>query len=169
MVSDSVGSAALVSRYSGMYPHGKPVPGGESGLVGFPVVECGGVVLVNEYSQILIGFNFKRQVWDVPQGVVEPGELPVATALRELLEETGIALTEGDIQLLSVFNHQTQGFVYPFRNHLYIAFVRADGMGNAKNLEPEKCRDLHWTAPCQMPSPRGLSLRVAMVLLGYTS
>ena len=29
--------------------------------------------------------------WDFPKGVVEPGEDPLATAKREVLEETGIA------------------------------------------------------------------------------
>jgi 8-oxo-dGTP pyrophosphatase MutT (NUDIX family) len=29
--------------------------------------------------------------WDFPKGVVEPGEEPLATAKREVLEETGIA------------------------------------------------------------------------------
>ena len=33
--------------------------------------------------------------WSLPKGLVEPGEDPLATALREFVEETGQALPEG--------------------------------------------------------------------------
>ncbi|HEU4591002.1 MAG TPA: NUDIX domain-containing protein [Steroidobacteraceae bacterium] len=50
-----------------------------------------GVVVVRHTSEgwrvlLLRAYNY----WDFPKGVVEPGETPLATAQREVLEETGI-------------------------------------------------------------------------------
>jgi bis(5'-nucleosidyl)-tetraphosphatase len=51
-----------------------------------------GVVVVREVDDgwrvlLLRAYNY----WDCPKGVVEPGEDPLATAKREVREETGIA------------------------------------------------------------------------------
>lgn len=35
--------------------------------------------------------------WTIPKGLVEPGELPLATALREFVEETGFALPSSEL------------------------------------------------------------------------
>ncbi|WP_219471078.1 NUDIX hydrolase [Nonomuraea rhizosphaerae] len=39
--------------------------------------------------------------WDIPGGHVEPGESPVDTAVRELAEETGLALRPDDLSLFA--------------------------------------------------------------------
>ena len=44
--------------------------------------------------------------WDIPKGHVDPGETDMETALRELVEETGIA--ESDIKVDSDFLFQHQ-------------------------------------------------------------
>lgn len=36
--------------------------------------------------------------WTLPAGLMERGETPIAAAVREAQEETGIALAEGDLQ-----------------------------------------------------------------------
>lgn len=51
-----------------------------------------GVVVVRRFDDgwrvlLLRAYNY----WDCPKGVVEPGEDPLATARREVREETGIA------------------------------------------------------------------------------
>ena len=54
-----------------------------------------GVILVNEHDRLLLLHATGSRWWDLPKGLAEPGEAPLAAARRELLEETGIAL-DGD-------------------------------------------------------------------------
>ena len=61
---------------------------------------CG--VIVTDGERVLLGHATRLPRWDVPKGVAEPGEtLPVA-AVRELLEETGLAITPEELTDLGV-------------------------------------------------------------------
>jgi 8-oxo-dGTP pyrophosphatase MutT (NUDIX family) len=129
-------------------------------------VRVGAIGVLDAYGQILVGYNVKRAVWDIPQGVIEEGESPVQGAIRELFEETGLNLNAKDLSEIGKFSHRTREFVYPFENYLFLLELSNVDLSPVRNCEPEKCRDLGWRAPCQLPSPRGLSLRLLLVLLG---
>ncbi len=43
-------------------------------------------------GQLLVGHSSGTSHWDIPKGMVEPTEAPLAAAVRELAEETGLAL-----------------------------------------------------------------------------
>ena len=61
---------------------------------------CG--VIVTDGQNLLLGHATRSPRWDIPKGVAEPGEtLPVAAA-RELLEETGLAVTPEELADLGV-------------------------------------------------------------------
>ncbi len=51
-----------------------------------------GIMLLNADKQVWVGRRIDRtdEAWQMPQGGIDPGEEPWATALRELEEETGI-------------------------------------------------------------------------------
>ncbi len=49
-----------------------------------PYFEDGSVLLVGQYR-----YSISRYSWEIPEGGGHPGEKPVQTARRELLEETG--------------------------------------------------------------------------------
>jgi putative (di)nucleoside polyphosphate hydrolase len=51
-----------------------------------------GVMLLNTDRKVWVGRRIDRtdEAWQMPQGGIDPGEEPWATALRELEEETGI-------------------------------------------------------------------------------
>ena len=53
-----------------------------------------GVLLFNEHDEIFLAHATGNRHWDVPKGLAEPGETPLAAALRETWEETGIRLDE---------------------------------------------------------------------------
>lgn len=57
-------------------------------LIGIAVVECQGRFLVGTRS----GRSALAGLAEFPGGKVEPGETPVAAAVRECLEETGVAV-----------------------------------------------------------------------------
>jgi len=51
-----------------------------------------GVMLLNAHNQVWVGRRIDEtdEAWQMPQGGIDKGEDPWATALRELQEETGI-------------------------------------------------------------------------------
>ena len=49
---------------------------------------CG--VIVTDGKRLLLGRTTGTDRWDIPKGGTEEGEKPLDTALRELLEETGL-------------------------------------------------------------------------------
>jgi len=57
-------------------------------------VSAGGVV-INQDGMVLV-VNQRGSSWSLPKGHIDPGEDPLQSAIREILEETGIA----DLQLL---------------------------------------------------------------------
>ena len=52
-----------------------------------------GVMLLNREGKVFVGARIDNsdEAWQMPQGGIDEGEEPWATALRELEEETGIA------------------------------------------------------------------------------
>ena len=52
-----------------------------------------GVMLLNHKGEVFVGARIDNtdEAWQMPQGGIDKGEEPWATALRELEEETGIA------------------------------------------------------------------------------
>jgi len=52
-----------------------------------------GVMLLNREGKVFVGARIDNtdEAWQMPQGGIDEGEKPWATALRELEEETGIA------------------------------------------------------------------------------
>ena len=52
-----------------------------------------GVMLLNKEGKVFVGARIDNtdEAWQMPQGGIDKGEEPWATALRELEEETGIA------------------------------------------------------------------------------
>ena len=149
------------TRYDATHPHGRPGAGPTEELV-----RVAAVCVLNSVGQLLVGLSTKRACWDVPQGVAEDGESPVDAAVRELREETGLSYLPHQLAFMGTFRHRTPEFAYPFENHLYLVEDSSPATVWAKNLEPAKCERLLWVAPCQVPCPRALSLRLALALLG---
>jgi ADP-ribose pyrophosphatase YjhB (NUDIX family) len=63
-------------------------------------VPCVGAVVRDDEGRLLLvrrGTDPGRGQWSVPGGRVEPGEAATAAAAREVLEETGVRVTVGDL------------------------------------------------------------------------
>src|SRR5579864_316992 len=66
------------------------------------VVSCG-IVLLDPDGRVLLAHATETTHWDIPKGHGEEGEAPHITALRELVEETGIALAPERLKDLGLF------------------------------------------------------------------
>jgi 8-oxo-dGTP pyrophosphatase MutT (NUDIX family) len=122
-------------------------PGGGKGIYGVvsfknmaigivPVDDEGFTYLVGQYRYTLHAYS-----WEIPEGGGPMHELPLETAKRELLEETGlVAATWQDLGLLHTSNSVTDEYGY--------AFLAQDlTQGEA---EPEETEDLRvWRLPLQ--------------------
>lgn len=80
----------------------------DTNYTGRPEKSCG-IVLVNDKGEYLI-LRHRPGHWDFPKGHVEAGETEEETALREILEETGLKA-----RLLPEFRETVQYFV---RGHI---------------------------------------------------
>ncbi|MDF7626317.1 NUDIX hydrolase [Lactobacillaceae bacterium L1_55_11] len=62
------------------------------------------IALINEQNQVLIEQEYRapiqRYSWALPAGRVNPGEEPLATAARELAEETGFKIAPDQFRLV---------------------------------------------------------------------
>lgn len=62
---------------------------------------CG--VIVTDGTRLLLGHATRSPRWDIPKGLMEPGESPAGAARRELLEETGLDVPEEELRALGTF------------------------------------------------------------------
>jgi putative (di)nucleoside polyphosphate hydrolase len=63
-------------------------------------ISCG--VIVTDGDRLLLGHATRSPRWDIPKGQAEAGESLVDAAVRELEEETGLAVTEAELRPLGV-------------------------------------------------------------------
>jgi 8-oxo-dGTP diphosphatase len=76
----------------------------------------------------------------LPSGHVEPGELPLDAAVRELFEETGIKVSKETLQLIHTqYNHSKKNGDY-----INLFFLPSVWSGEPRIAEPEMCSELLW-------------------------
>jgi 8-oxo-dGTP pyrophosphatase MutT (NUDIX family) len=92
------------------------------------IVSCG-IVLLDPEGRVLLAHATGTNHWDVPKGQGEPGETASESALRELVEETGIAIDASRLKDLG-------RFVYRRDKDLHLFAVRA----LPQELDLSRCR-----------------------------
>lgn len=65
---------------------------------------CG--VIVADGARILLGHATRSPRWDIPKGLAEPGEDLTAAAVRELREETGLAVPAAALEELGLHRYR---------------------------------------------------------------
>jgi 8-oxo-dGTP diphosphatase len=78
------------------------VPQGRSILIGVsaPVIGCVGAIVKDERGRLLLikrGHEPGLGLWSLPGGRVEPGESDAEALVREMREETGLAVEPGSL------------------------------------------------------------------------
>jgi 8-oxo-dGTP pyrophosphatase MutT (NUDIX family) len=96
--------------------------------------------------------------WDLPGGVIEPGESELAALARELHEELGVQVaTESVSHLCRVIVGPADG---PVR---LSAWLVRDWHGTPANVAPDEHDDLGWFGPEDLPSLVHADVRAAVV------
>jgi len=134
------------------------------------VSDCGyrpavGVMLINAARQVWVGQRLDNslEAWQMPQGGLDAGEEPLAGALRELEEETGIS--RGLIELVAQAKEELTydlpddliGKVWkePWRGQrqtwFLMRFLGEDKDVNIATSEPE-FRAWKWADPAELPA-----------------
>lgn len=92
----------------------------------------------------------------VVAGHVEPGESVTAAAIRETLEETGIALARADLRVVGVMHRRSSEERIDF-------FLACDlDAREPRNVEPTKCSELLWSPVADPPSDTIPYIRAAL-------
>jgi putative (di)nucleoside polyphosphate hydrolase len=123
-----------------------------------------GVMLLNARKQVWVGRRIDNPVeaWQMPQGGIEDGEDPWATALRELEEETGIPphlverLADCPERLRYDLPPELQGVLWggkwqgQLQDWYLCRFLGRDGDVDIATEHPEFC-DWQWIAADRLP------------------
>lgn len=95
----------------------------------------------------------------VPAGHLDAGELPSEALAREMKEEIGIDIQPEDIKFVHIsFRPKTDST----GDRVDYFFEVSKWSGEVTNMEPEKCDDLKWFLPSNIPVNTTPHVRVAI-------
>lgn len=79
-----------------------------------PLSTSCGTLVINQRGQILLCHVTGTRNWDIPKGMQDPGESTLQAAMRELVEEAGLAFDSNAFEDLGSFDYRPDK-----RLHLY--------------------------------------------------
>lgn len=86
--------------------------------------------------------------YHLPSGHVEEAEFPTVALIREAKEEIGIDLSTSNLRFIHVLyrlKHDETG------ERIDLFFTADTWLGEIVNMEPNKCDDLKWVKPQELP------------------
>ncbi len=115
------------------------------------------LIVRDEQGRLLLhqraGTNFLPGYWDFPSGHVEDNESFAAAAVRELREETSLAITPEDLELVHLSINHTDS---PYINAVFIV---KHWQGTPTITEPHKCSGMEFFSEDALPDKLTLSVR----------
>jgi acetyl-CoA carboxylase carboxyl transferase subunit beta len=129
--------------------------------VGTPQAEpvaAAGAVVIDDAGRVLLIRRAKPPrvgAWTLPGGHIEPGETPEQAALREVLEETGVACAV--VCALGVVLVAGEGFSYAVHEHLLVP------IGSTRLVAADDAAEARWVDEAELSS-MGLRVEVTRVI-----
>ncbi len=116
------------------------------------------IILLNENNELLVGrrdnASSGNDAWGLPGGGMDAGELPPIAGARELEEETSIVVINPDKLEFASFTNDS--FMEESGEHwitLYFLCRPDNWKGEAKRVEPHKCKEWRWVSADDIPRP----------------
>lgn len=126
---------------------------------------CAGAMILSPAGKVFVGQRIDTvlEAWQMPQGGIDPGEAPLAAAIREVGEETGIA--PAHIELIAeapgeffydlppaLIGKLWKGKWRGQRQRWFLfCFTGADSDVNIDTAHPE-FRAWRWAVPAELPA-----------------
>jgi len=111
-----------------------------------------GVIIVNSEGKVLIQkrTGSHAQKYSIPGGGLEMGETFEAGAIREIQEEVGIEIKNPKVIAVSnnLETYREEGVHY-----ISVFLLAGSFEGEPQIMEPEKCAELLWCDPHDLPQP----------------
>lgn len=85
----------------------------------------------------------------MPSGHVDGGEPADIALIREAKEEAGIAVKSNDLQLVHTMHRVAEEGGYEYVDFY---FKTTKWQGTPQNMEPQKCSELLWVDPNELPA-----------------
>ena len=127
-----------------------------------PVIEVVVGALVRE-RRVLLAYRSQSKdahpaVWELPGGVVEPGESELDALTRELHEELSVHIeTDSAFHLCRLTAGPAEAPA------LLSAWLVSEWEGTPTNIAPEEHEDIRWFDSDTMPPPAHLPVRAALL------
>lgn len=113
------------------------------------------LLIQNENKEILLARRYNTGHEDgnygLPSGHIDGDETLVTAACREAMEELSVAIEPQHLRFIHV-QHNRELSVPSNTEYLNFYFLVQLYDGIPKIMEPEKCDDLHWCKPDQLPN-----------------
>ena len=126
------------------------------GLINYPRISPAIIVAVVKEGKLLLAHNNQspKELYSVVAGFVEPGETFEECVLREVREETGVA-----VKNIKYFGNQP----WPFPNSLMIGFT-AEYDGGEIQVDGKEIGHADWYSPSEMPlTPDSISIAKKLI------
>ncbi len=107
------------------------------------------LVVITSHRGVLFGLNRWRQHWELPGGLVDPGETHRITAARELTEETGLAVPAEELEFVGIVTFELVG---PTRHELAAVF-RAGSPSGPEPRPSDELTHVRWLADATEVEP----------------
>ncbi len=134
---DSLGNALVGFRLAA-----ETEPAGLDSRIPLPA----SLIVVTLTGCVLMVFDRWRRQWELPGGMLAPGESARQAAVRELAEETGISGTDVDLAAVAEFALRR-----PTRRE-YAAIYWTVLQGEPQLIVNDEVSDFHWWDPGSPPS-----------------